>query len=267
MLAMKALALAAWFALLAIAERIWPAAQRPPRSDGPRQFRNASFWIANALMNPVVTLPISLGAASLALWSRPELPLWLDLTIDLLILDLWTYAWHRANHEWPLLWRFHRVHHLDEFLDTTSAVRFHPGEVLISALARAPLIVVADIQLASILLFDVLVMASALFHHSNVRLPARLERMLRWIAVTPSHHWVHHHAVRADTDSCYGTLLTVWDRLFRSWSATERTPDMAIGLEGERDAALATLAAAPFKPRVLVSGATPTRPARRSADQ
>ncbi|MBY0564881.1 MAG: sterol desaturase family protein [Hyphomonadaceae bacterium] len=247
MLALKAVALIAWFATLAVAERAWPAAVRPPRSDGPRQLRNLSFWAANALMNPFITAPIGIAAASVALWSRPDLPFWLNLALDLLVLDLWTYAWHRANHEWPLLWRFHRVHHLDAFLDTTSAVRFHPGEVLISALARAPLIIVADIQMASILLFDALVTASALFHHSNVRLPHAFEAALRGAIVTPSHHWVHHHAVRADTDSCYGALLTVWDRLFGSWSHTPRTPDMPIGVEGERDAELSALAAAPFR--------------------
>lgn len=248
MLVLKGLALGAWFALLAVAERLWPAAQRPARSDGPRQFRNLSFWAANALMNPFVTAPIGVAAASVALWSRPELPMWLSLAVDLLLLDLWTYAWHRANHEWPLLWRFHRVHHLDEFLDTTSAVRFHPGEVLISALARAPLIIAADIQVASILLFDALVTASALFHHSNVRLPRVLEAGLRVVLVTPSHHWVHHHARRADTDSNYGALLTVWDRLFASWSKTARTTEMKIGVEGQGEISLLGLVGTPLRP-------------------
>ena len=245
MLSLKALLLGAWFAALAFLERIAPSAPRPA---GERRVgRNLALWAVSTLMNPVLTLPISMAAAGFVIWTRPELPVWAALMLDLLLLDLWTYAWHRANHEWPLLWRFHRVHHLDEFLDTTSAVRFHPGEVLISALARAPLIVLADIDLASILLFDSMMLASALFHHSNVRLPLKVEAALRMLVVTPSHHWVHHHAIRADTDSNYGALLTVWDRLLGSWSKTARTPSMRIGVEGREDRALTDLVVEPMR--------------------
>jgi sterol desaturase/sphingolipid hydroxylase (fatty acid hydroxylase superfamily) len=243
-LSVKTGLIAAWFALLAVGERLAPAARRPDR---PRVLKNLMLWAFNTLMNPFVTLPISVAAVSLDLWTRPDVGLWPALLLDLLILDLWTYAWHRANHRWPLLWRFHRVHHFDQFLDTTSAVRFHPGEVLQSALARAPLIIALDIQLASLVVFDALALAAALFHHANVRLPAGVERALRWVIVTPSHHWVHHHAVRADTDSNYGLLLTLWDRLFRSWSPHQRSPDMQIGAEGETDLSWRRLALSPFR--------------------
>ena len=247
MLPLKILVIGAWFALLATGERLAPAATRPRGSDGRRLTRNLGLWAANTLMNPFITAPIAAAAAAVPLWTRPDAPLWAQLGFDLILLDLWTYIWHRANHEWKPLWRFHRVHHLDEFLDTTSAERFHPGEVLISALARTPLIVVADVSLASILLFDALVLLGALFHHSNLRLPARFESGLRLLLVTPSHHWVHHHALRADTDSNYGALLTVWDRLFRSWSPSARALDMRIGVAGEKDVPLPALAASPFK--------------------
>lgn len=243
----KLLVVGAWFALLAAGERLAPAAKRPRGSEAPRLARNLGLWAANTLMNPFITVPVGAAAAAFPLWARPDWPIWVALPLDLLLLDLWTYFWHRANHEWPLLWRFHRVHHLDEFLDTTSAVRFHPGEVLLSALARAPLIVAADIPFASIAVFDTLVLLAALFHHSNQRLPVWFERALRLVVVTPSHHWVHHHAVRADTNSNYGTLLTLWDSLFRSWSPTRRTPEMRIGVEGESDASPSALAAAPFR--------------------
>lgn len=246
MLESKIVAVGAWFAALAFAEWVAPAAS-PPRLAGPgRVVKNIALWFCNTLMNPFVTAPIGVAAAAFEVWSRPALPAGVGLVIDLLLLDLWTYAWHRANHEWPLLWRFHRVHHLDQFLDTTSAVRFHPGEVLISAAARAPLIVLADVSMASILLFDTMVLLGALFHHSNVRLPSWFEKTLRLVAVTPSHHWVHHHARRADTDSNYGIILTIWDRVFGSWSPSARAPDMAIGVEGAADASLPALVAAPF---------------------
>lgn len=242
----KLVIVSVWFAALALAERLRPAAPRPPRSDPSRLTRNLGLWAANTLMNPLIIVPIAIGAAVLDFWSRPAMPVWAGLALDLLLLDLWVYLWHRANHAWPLLWRFHRVHHLDEFLDTTSAVRFHPGEVLISALARAPLIMAADISIVAIATFDTLALAAALFHHSNVRLPVAFETGLRALIVTPSHHWVHHHAVRRDTDSNYGTVFTIWDRLFGTWSQAARTPDMSIGAEGAADRPLPDLAAAPF---------------------
>jgi sterol desaturase/sphingolipid hydroxylase (fatty acid hydroxylase superfamily) len=244
---LKIILVGAWFAALALGERLAPAAAQPNR--GLRLVSNLGLWAANASMNPLLTLPIAAAAAAFNPWTRPELPLWAALTLDLLALDLWIYAWHRANHEWAPLWRFHRVHHLDQALDVTSGVRFHPGEVLISALARAPLIVAADIPLASVAVYDTLVLLAALFHHSNLRLPRRFEAGLRVFVVTPSHHWLHHHALWRDTDSNYATLLTLWDRLFGSWSPNQRALDMPIGVEGEPDAPLPALALAPFLAR------------------
>lgn len=235
---------AAWFAVLAAGERLAPAAPRPPGEA--RLFRNVGLWVANTLMSPLITVPIGVAAAAFQLWTRPDLGS-ASLILDLIVLDLWTYAWHRANHEWPFLWRFHRVHHLDRFLDTTSAVRFHPGEVLISALARAPLIVLTDIPITSLLVFDTLVLLAALFHHSNVKLPASFEKVLRLFIATPSHHWVHHHTAREDTNSNYAVLLTIWDRVFGSWSRHPRTPAMPIGAGDAPDAPLLQLAAAPFR--------------------
>jgi sterol desaturase/sphingolipid hydroxylase (fatty acid hydroxylase superfamily) len=249
--------LAAWALLLAVAERARPAATRPS-GDGARLLRNGGLWAIGAAMNPVVTLPLAAAAAAVPLWSAPETPL--AFVVHLLALDLWAYAWHRAYHTAPLLWRFHEVHHRDVFLDATSAVRFHPGEILISALARAPLIILLDIPFATIALFDALLTAAALFHHSNVRLPVRAERVLRMAVVTPSHHWVHHHAVRRDTDSNYGALLTLWDRVFRTLSPTPRTPDMPIGAEGAPEIPLGALLVSPFRPRRGAGRSPPSIP-------
>jgi sterol desaturase/sphingolipid hydroxylase (fatty acid hydroxylase superfamily) len=245
---LKLVLLAGWAAVLALAERARPAAPRAPGSDRPRWTRNLALWAANAAMNPLLTLPIVVAATQFDVWSRPDLGAW-GVALDILALDLWAWAWHRANHVAPFLWRFHEVHHRDAFLDVTSAVRFHPGEVLISALARTPLLVALDVDLATVLVYDAVLTAAALFHHSNVRLPEKLEARLRAVLVTPSHHWVHHHAVRADTDSNYGVLLTLWDRLFRTWSPTARTPAMKIGAEGVDDLPLPALALQPFRPR------------------
>ena len=196
----------------------------------------------------LLVTPLTVAAAANALSWRPA---WWSgaagLAADLVLLDLLIYWWHRANHELPLLWRFHVVHHLDRTLDTTSAIRFHFGEVLLSALARAAAIVLLALPLASVLIFETLLLAAAIFHHSNLRLPAGIEAALSRLVITPSIHWVHHRPRRADTDANYGTVFSFWDRLFGTRSPTRRRPDQPIGAEGQPELALPALLLRPFR--------------------
>lgn len=210
--------------------------------------KNLSLAGLNALVSPLLVIPVTVFAAQWALTWRSN---WWQggwgLAFDFVLLDAWLYVWHRANHVLPVLWRFHEVHHLDETLDASTALRFHFGEVIGSSLLRAAVIFLLGVPLASVLLFEIVVAMAAIFHHSNVRLPAALERVLAWVIVTPSIHWVHHHAKRADTDSNYATVLSLWDRVFASRSATGRTAEMPMGVEGRRDVALIALVARPFR--------------------
>jgi sterol desaturase/sphingolipid hydroxylase (fatty acid hydroxylase superfamily) len=249
----KVLFLAAWLAALFVAERLRPAADQvrgTPADHRHRLGRNAGLWLINTGLSPLVVAPLTAAAAAGALawrpawWSGPA-----GLAADLILLDLLIYWWHRANHRLPLLWRFHLVHHLDRTLDTTSALRFHFGEVLLSAAARAAAIMLLAFPLASVLLFETLLLAAAIFHHSNLRLPPRLEAALSRLVITPSIHWVHHRPVRADTDSNYGTVLSVWDRLFVTRSPTRRTPDQPIGAEGQAELPFPALLLRPFRPQ------------------
>ncbi|MCB1378939.1 MAG: sterol desaturase family protein [Alphaproteobacteria bacterium] len=209
--------------------------------------RNLSLAGLNAVLSWLIVVPVSALAAHWALGWRPEWwGGWTGLVLDVLILDCWIYWWHRANHEFQILWRFHEVHHLDETLDASSALRFHFGEVLLSSLVRAVVILALGVPLVSVVVFETLLALAAIFHHSNVRLPHWLERSLSRVIVTPSIHWVHHHAIRADTDSNYAAGLSLWDRLFGSRSATVRTASMPIGVEGRRDQDLARLVKRPF---------------------
>lgn len=211
--------------------------------------RNLSLAGLNAVLSWLVVVPVSALASH---WAPDWRPAWWSgwpgLGLDLLILDCWIYWWHRANHRLPFLWRFHEVHHLDETLDATSALRFHFGEVLMSSLVRAALIWVMDMPITSVVVFETLLALLTMFHHSNLRLPAGLEGVLSHLIVTPSIHWVHHHAIRADTDSNYAAGLSVWDRLFGSRSTTRRSADMPIGVEGRRDRSLVGLLVRPLDP-------------------
>ncbi len=247
-LAYKGVIVLGTLVLLLVAERLVPMAQVV--GGVKRVAKNLSLAGVNAVLSWAIVVPVSAFAASHALGWRPEWwSGWTGLLLDILILDCWIYWWHRANHEWPLLWRFHEVHHLDEFLDASSALRFHFGEVFLSSLVRAAVILVLGVPLLSVVVFETLLALGAMFHHSDVRLPPRLERALSWVIVTPSIHWVHHHAIRRDTDSNYSALLSVWDRLFGSRSRTVRTPDMPIGTEGLKDRGLPGLIVRPFDRR------------------
>lgn len=250
----KGLWIVAFLLSMIVAERLWPAARPLPRahldrlSERLRRLgRNLSFGGVNAILSALIVIPLSAWAGGFSLDWRPS---WwqgpFGLLGDLVILDAWIYWWHRANHRIPFLWRFHEVHHLDEFLDSTTAIRFHAGEVLLSALARVGVIFLLDVPLASVVSFEVLLAFATIFHHSNLRLPPALEKALSYVIVTPSIHWVHHHAIRGDTDSNYSTVLSVWDRAFASRSPNRREPDMPIGVEGGREAGLGRLFARPF---------------------
>jgi sterol desaturase/sphingolipid hydroxylase (fatty acid hydroxylase superfamily) len=228
-------------------ERLFPVARVV---HGLRQIgRNLSLAALNAVLSWLVVVPVSALASH---WAPDWRPAWWSgwpgLGLDLLILDCWIYWWHRANHRLPFLWRFHEVHHLDETLDATSALRFHFGEVVMSSLVRAALIWVMDMPITSVVVFETLLALLTMFHHSNLRLPVKLEGALSQVIVTPSIHWVHHHAIRADTDSNYAAGLSVWDRLFGSRSSTRRSADMPIGVEGRRDRSLGGLLVRPLDP-------------------
>lgn len=216
------------FVCLFFAERMRPSHQAV--AERVRIFRNLSFLPINSLVSLFFVIPITLYASSLDVWQRSEVMN--HIIIDILLLDFFIYWWHRANHRLSFLWRFHQVHHYDRMLDTTSVFRFHAGEIIMSAVVRAFIIIACDIPFESVVLFEALVMICAFFHHSNIVMPKKIELMLSKIIITPSIHWVHHHAKQKDTDSNYGTILVIWDHLFQSRSSFMRQPTMAIGIEG-----------------------------------
>lgn len=218
--AIVALLLAALWAGESIAPMF--AARRRRLSHGAA---NVALGVVNGIVGSVL-----FGAAILLAteWSRensigllhhfPRIwPAWIQFVIGLVLVDLWMYWWHRINHSVPLLWRFHAVHHSDREMDATSAVRFHTGEIVFSGIARLLVLPLLGVSLPMLLVYELLLLPVILFHHSNLRVGRSADGALRAVIVTPWMHWVHHSVRREETNSNYGSVLSVWDRLFGSF--------------------------------------------------
>ena len=159
-------------------------------------------------------------------------PSWARFAIAFLCLDLTFYYWHIANHKIPWLWRFHNVHHIDPDLDVSTGFRFHFGEVLLSALFRVVQVSLIGASLATFAVYEVVFQTETLFHHSNLRLPIRAERLLNKILVTPRMHGIHHSQVRREANSNFGVVFCWWDKLHRTIGLNIPQSKLEIGIAG-----------------------------------
>lgn len=161
-----------------------------------------------------------------------DLPVAVEFATAFLLFDWSFYWWHRMHHRIPLLWRFHNVHHVDPDLDVTTAFRFHVVEIGYSAAFRATQIIVIGPAAWMYFLYELVFQLDTLFHHSNVKLPLRVERVVNWIFVTPRMHGIHHSRFRHETDSNYSTVFSWWDRLHRSLRLNVPQREIRIGVPG-----------------------------------
>ncbi|MBI1314408.1 sterol desaturase family protein [bacterium] len=152
----------------------------------------------------------------------------------LVLLDAWMYLWHRLNHHVPLLWRFHRMHHSDPDMDVTTATRFHLGEHAISASLRLALIPVLGLSIWQIVVYEMAVVAMTDFHHANISI-GRADRWLRCLIVTPDMHKVHHSRWQPETDSNYAVVLSIWDRIVRTFRLNVAPHSLTFGLDDFSD--------------------------------
>lgn len=183
---------------------------------------------------------------------------WTEILVSIVVLDFFDYVWHRANHRVRFLWRFHKAHHADTEMDVSTALRFHPGELLISAVVKALWIVAWGPTVVAWFLFEALVSLCAQFHHSNIDFPNRVEHWLWRLVVTPRFHAAHHAVDQHFGNRNFSTIFSVWNVLFGTYArpaddgATTRAPG-AIGLPEERRLAFSPVAwlSEPFKRRNL----------------
>ena len=193
------------------------------------------------------------------------LPAAVQCGLAFLLMDLTFYYWHLANHKLAVLWRFHTVHHLDPDLDVSTALRFHPGEVLLSAGFRVLQVSLLGVSPLTCMLYEGVFQASTLFHHSNVRLPLRAERLLNLVLVTPRMHGIHHSVVAEETNANYATVFSWWDRLHRSMRLDVPQATLVIGVPAyhePRDNAWWPVLTLPFRPQRARTGAGSMGPDR-----
>lgn len=148
------------------------------------------------------------------------------MIVAILLLDFWTYWWHRLNHRIPFLWRFHSVHHTDPKMDVTTASRFHFGEIILSSILRIPVLLLIGAEIWQLAIYEAMLFAVVQFHHANIVLPDWLDRFLRIVIVTPAMHKIHHSRIQKETDSNYTSLFSWSDRVFGSFRLREGQEDM-----------------------------------------
>ena len=195
------------------------------------------FAINTVLLRLLVPFTVVLAANwtemhSIGLFNSTQIESWLIIVGCILFLDMAVYWQHVLTHKIPLLWRLHKVHHADHDMDVTTAIRFHPIELLLSLAYRSLVVVILGAPVVAVVLFELLLFIGPAFNHSNLKLPAKLDWCLRWVIATPDMHRIHHSTLLKEQNSNYGFCLVWWDRLFNSYTKQPVSGhiDMKIGL-------------------------------------
>ena len=226
----------------------------PPKRD--LQIKKSTRWIRNIsliiISNLAVRLLVPITAASVALYAEQHrIGLWYLLSIPLpaatiisvILLDLLIYTQHILFHHIPLFWRIHKVHHIDQDIDITTGLRFHPIEITLSALIKCSIVLLLGVPLMAIILFEILLNAMSMLSHANISLASRFDKYLRFFIVTPDMHRIHHSVLKDETNSNYGFNLSCWDRLFKTYKDQPKLGhlQMNIGLDEFQDENKTTL--------------------------
>ncbi len=226
------------FALVAAWEFAMPR-RRLSRPRWLRWYGNIGIVVLNTMILRLLFPLAPVGLAVLAesrgwgVLNLVALPLWLEIAVSLVVLDLVIYLQHVVFHAVPVLWRLHRMHHADLDVDVTTGSRFHPVEIILSVLLKMVAVIVIGPPAMAVVIFDVVLNGTSMFNHGNVRLAPGLDRVLRWFVVTPDMHRLHHSNLPAETNSNFGFNLPWWDRLFGTYRAQPELghETMTLGLD------------------------------------
>jgi sterol desaturase/sphingolipid hydroxylase (fatty acid hydroxylase superfamily) len=232
--------------VMLLAERIAPL-RRTVESKLRRIVRNLSAGGVSLALMSLVQAPLLQPVAAwivrdrIGLLQLVQWPRWVERLLAIVLLDYTLWWWHWANHRVPFFWRFHLVHHVDRDLDASTALRFHFGELALSIPIRAAQMIVIGVDAQTLWLWQTILFASILFHHSNARLPLRVERFLVRLIVTPRMHGIHHSDRLDETDSNWSSLLSAWDYLHRTMRFDVPQERIVIGVPAYHDAGDVTI--------------------------
>jgi len=232
----------AFFLGILIAMAIWELAAPKRRIEIPRVIRwsnNLGVVVIDTIILrltfPIVAVGMALQAQEYGwgLFNIVDAPQWLAILVSVIVLDLAIYVQHVVFHAVPVLWRLHRMHHADQAIDVTTGLRFHPIEIVLSMGIKLFVVFLLGPPAVAVLIFEVILNAMAMFNHSNIRLPKKVDAILRLLVVTPDMHRVHHSINPKETDSNFGFNLPWWDRIFGTYIAQPKKghDDMTIGIE------------------------------------
>jgi sterol desaturase/sphingolipid hydroxylase (fatty acid hydroxylase superfamily) len=235
------------FALVASWEVARPCRQQQ-FTRGQRWIANLGITLLNSLLLRLLFPAAAVGFAAFTsakgwgLLNEIQLPFWLSLVIAVTLMDMVIYLQHVMVHAIPTLWRLHRVHHADPDYDLTTGARFHPIEILLSMVIKIATIAALGPPVIAVLIFEVILNGMAMFNHGNVSLPKPLDRLLRWLLVTPDMHRVHHSVIAGETNSNFGFNLSIWDRLMGTYKESPKLGHigMQVGVSSLQDPQLTT---------------------------
>jgi sterol desaturase/sphingolipid hydroxylase (fatty acid hydroxylase superfamily) len=233
----RAIAVAFIFGASLCLEWAWPHERHPT----PRR-RNLTLWAINVIVIGVLcgacicTASRWAEGAGVGLFNVLATPRWASVPTTLLALDALSYAWHRANHRIPLLWRFHQIHHLDPTPNCSTALRFHPGELLLSLPVRLAAVTALGAPIESIVAFEVLFGWANVLEHANFDVHPVLEQSIARVFVTPALHRLHHSSERGELDTNFGTVFAFWDRLGLTYRRSSSALHFIAGVPGRTSA-------------------------------
>jgi sterol desaturase/sphingolipid hydroxylase (fatty acid hydroxylase superfamily) len=246
----RLLFLAALLLILWVSEGIIPLR----RNNRDHVFTNIGFTITVVIINSLLVFLLIIAiefcnANQIGIFHYLEIPYLIQMVIGVLILDfIAAYLSHRVMHNYHIFWKFHQVHHLDEMVDVTTGLRHHPLETIFRFLFLIVGVIILGAPLSIVVIYQTLSAINALIEHSNIKLNAKIERVMRNMIITPDVHKIHHSSDQKFTYSNYGNIFSIWDRLFKTYRRTNETEKLTYGLDtnSEKKKGFFTLLLLPF---------------------
>jgi len=232
----KTVLIVSWLSIILALELFFPFYKGRQKSFS-HGLNNLAIGILNAILSKYLFYALTIflfeitESNSIGIVNAFKLPYVLKLIFGFILLDLWTYFWHRLNHRFKYLWKFHKVHHSDTEMDSTSAIRFHTVEIALSSIFRIPIIFIIGLNIETLIVYESVLFFSTVFHHSNLNIPKRWDSMIQVFLVSPNMHRIHHSVRMKESNSNYTSLFSLWDKVFGTFKMIPDIKGITLGLK------------------------------------